>query len=214
MRACCRRSRGDDAPDAVPYYFTALSALVFMPLSQPISRRALKHTRVMMVEAFARDDGLWDLDARITDTKTGDAKLASGVRPAGMPIHDLLLRITIDVHLTIVHAEAFSEAVPFTDYCETVGPSYASLIGLSLMQGFRHGLQERMAGIKGCTHLTELGQILPTAAVQALAGEPQFASALSAQQKPFQIDHCHAMRSDGAAVARYYPKWAVKPATG
>jgi hypothetical protein len=45
------------------------------------------------------------------------------------------------------------------------------LIGLNLMQGFRHELKQRLAGVAGCTHLTELAQILPTAAVQAFAGD-------------------------------------------
>ena len=51
-----------------------------MPLTPSTSRRALKHTRAIQIEAFVRDDGLWDLDAHIIDIKTRDAKLASGVR--------------------------------------------------------------------------------------------------------------------------------------
>jgi len=26
-------------------------------------------------------------------------------------------------------------------------------------------------------------------------------------RKPFPLDRCHALRSDGTAVARYYPTW-------
>ena len=40
-----------------------------MPLTPSTSRRALKHTRAIQIEAFARDDGLWDIDAHITDIK-------------------------------------------------------------------------------------------------------------------------------------------------
>lgn len=189
-----------------------------MPLSPPISRRALKHTRAIQIEAFARDDGLWDIDARITDIKTRDATLASGVRPAGMPMHDLSLRLTIDTRLTIVDAEAVSDAVPYPGYCNTIGPAYKHLVGLNLLKGFRQELKQRLSGIDGCTHLTELAQILPTAAIQAFAGEV-FASTSDGtgkneqnDQKPFQLDRCHALRTDGAAVAEYYPRWAVKPA--
>ena len=46
-----------------------------MPLSSPVSR-TLRHTRAIQVDAYARDDGLWDLDARITDVKTRDIALA------------------------------------------------------------------------------------------------------------------------------------------
>ncbi|MBC7499055.1 MAG: DUF2889 domain-containing protein [Herminiimonas sp.] len=189
-----------------------------MPLSPPVSRRALKHTRAIQIEAFARDDGLWDIDARITDVKTRDAKLASGIRPAGSPMHDLWLRLTIDTHLTIVDAEAVSDAVPYPGFCDTIGSSYKQLVGLNLLQGFRHELKARLAGTSGCTHLTELAQILPTAAVQAFAGEVldtrDGASADEQGTKPFQLDRCHALRTDGAAVAQYYPRWAVKSPAG
>ncbi len=188
-----------------------------MPLSPPTSRRALKHTRTIEVEAFARDDGLWDLDARITDTKTRDAKLASGVRPAGTPIHDLWLRVTIDTQLTIIDAEAVSDAVPYPGYCNTIGPAYKSLIGLNLLKGFRQQLNERLSGIDGCTHLTELAPVLPTAAVQAFAGDVfktrDGDDADEQSPKPFQLDRCHALRTDGPAVAKFYPRWAVKPDT-
>lgn len=187
-----------------------------MPLSPPSSRRALKHTRAIHIEAFARDDGLWDIDAHITDTKTRDARLASGIRPAGSPIHDLWLRLTVDTQLNVVDAEAVSEAVPYPGYCDSNGAAYRRLIGLNLLKGFRDGVRERLGGIQGCTHLTELCQVLPTAVIQALAGDVidtrDGPDAADQQQKPFQLDRCHALRTDGEAVARYYPRWSVLPA--
>lgn len=186
-----------------------------MPLSPPSSRRALKHTRAIQIEAFARDDGLWDIDAQISDTKTRDSKLASGIRPAGEPIHSLWLRLTIDLQLNVVDAEAVSDAVPYPGHCDTIGPDYKKLIGLNLMKGFRDGVKQRLSGTKGCTHLTELAQVLPTAAIQAFAGDvfdTRDGAATDEQtHKPFQLDRCHALRTDGEAVAKYYPRWAVKP---
>jgi hypothetical protein len=187
-----------------------------MPLSPPVPR-ALRHTRAIHVQAFLRDDGLWDLDARIIDVKTIDVTLASGPRPAGSALHDLNLRITIDRELVIVDAEAASDAVPYAGYCDTIATAYKSLIGLCLMKGFRAGLKERLSGVLGCTHLTELAQILPTAGLQAFAndvlktrdgdGDDQL------PHRPFQIDKCHALRADGPGVARYYPRWYTKPVT-
>ena len=186
-----------------------------MPLSPPLSRRALKHTRAIQIEAFARNDGLWDIDARITDIKTRDTTLASGVRPAGQPVHDLWLRLTVDTNLNIVDAEAASDAVPYPNYCDTIGPDYKKLIGLNLLKGFRDGVRQRLSGINGCTHITELAAVLPTATIQAFAGEVldtrDGASTDEQSQKPFQLDRCHALRSDGEAVAKFYPRWAVKP---
>ena len=190
-----------------------------MPLSSSHPRRLLKHTRSIQVQAFARDDGLWDIDAHLTDIKTSDTTLASGVRAAGTPVHDLWLRITIDTQLTVVAAEAVSDAVPYPGFCDTIGSAYGKLVGLNLMKGFRHGVTERLAGIAGCTHLTELALVLPTAAIQAFAGEvidtrdgaQDGAQDDKQQHKPFQLDRCHALRSDGAAVAQYYPRWSLKP---
>ncbi|NEX60690.1 DUF2889 domain-containing protein [Noviherbaspirillum galbum] len=187
-----------------------------MPLPTPTSRRALKHTRAIQIEAYARDDGLWDIDAHITDIKTRDSKLASGIRPAGHPMHDLWLRITIDRELNIVAAGAVSDAVPYPGYCDTIGPDYAKLVGLNLYKGFRDGVKQRLAGTQGCTHLTELAMVLPTAAIQAFAGEVidtrDGASGGAQATKPFQLDRCHALRTDGEAVAKYYPRWAIQPA--
>lgn len=189
-----------------------------MPLSPPVSRRALRHTRAIEVQAFARDDGLWDLDARISDIKTNDAQLASGVRAAGMPMHDLHLRVTIDLDLTIVAADAVSDAVPYPGFCDTIGSAYHALVGLNLMKNFRHELKIRLGGIAGCTHLTELAQVLPTAAVQAFANDVwptnDAATAAPTHVKPFQLDKCHALRTDGGAVEHYYPRWVVKAASG
>lgn len=185
-----------------------------MPLPQPSSPRAKKHARAMSVEAFARDDGLWDLDAHLTDVKTFDTRLAAAVRPAGQPVHELWLRVTIDTDFNIVDAAAASDAVPYAGYCDTIADAYRRLIGLNLMRGFRQAVKDRLSGIEGCTHITELALILPTAAVQAFAGvvfdTRDGAQDDASTQKPFQLDRCHALRSDGPAVAKYYPRWSVK----
>jgi hypothetical protein len=187
-----------------------------MSLSTPVSRRALRHTRAIDIQAFAREDGLWDLDAHITDIKVHDTLLASGLRQGGQPLHDLWLRITVDKQLTIVDAEAVSDAVPYPGFCNTIGPAYKALIGLNLMKGFRQELKARLSGIAGCTHLTELAQILPTAAVQAYANDvwPTYdkASATQSKEKPFQLDKCHALRTDGGAVIEFYPSWVAAKA--
>lgn len=185
-----------------------------MPLSPPTSPRALKHRRAIQIDAFARDDGLWDIEGRISDVKTRDAQLSSGPRPAGSPVHDMLLRLTINTRFSIVAAEAVSEAVPYPGYCDTIGPAYAKLVGLNLAQGFRKQLREVLGGSLGCTHITELAQILPTVAIQAFAGEvfnPY--EAVGDNGRPFQLDQCHALKSDGPAVAKFYPRWAVGQST-
>ena len=185
-----------------------------MPLSPPAPRKP-RHTRAITVDAYARDDGLWDLDACIRDTKTHDITLPSGSRPGGLPVHDLKLRVTIDRDMTIVDAEAASDAVPYPGFCDTIAPAYKKLIGLSLLKHFRLHLKDRLSGVLGCTHLTELAQVLPTAAIQAFADDAMANRSDDAStERPYELDRCHALRLDGPAVETYYPRWALKAVPG
>jgi len=185
-----------------------------MPLSEPASR-TLRHRRAIAVEAFSRDDGLWDIEACLTDHKDRDFALATGLRKEGTPIHSLWLRLTIDESFEVRDAEAVSDWVPYPGICDQIGPDYRQLIGLNLRRGFRHAVRERLGGAAGCTHLTELCSVLPTAAIQAFAGEVIHTpdTALKAAHEadvsapPFQLGHCHALRFDGEAVRRFYPRW-------
>ena len=171
------------------------------------------HTRSIRVDAYARDDGLWDLEAVLTDTKSRDFPLATGMRPAGDPVHDMVLRVTIDTQTTIVAVAAESRWVPYPGYCDTIGPDYGKLVGLNLLQDFRRHVQARLGGVHGCTHITELAKVLPTAAVQAFAGEvfktrdSAHAGHAHDDKMPWQLDRCHALRTDGPAVAKFYPRW-------
>nr|WP_314546860.1 DUF2889 domain-containing protein [uncultured Massilia sp.] len=185
-----------------------------MPLSPPAPRQ-LRHTRAITVEAFLRDDGMWDLDACIRDVKTHDIDLPSGRRPANVPVHDLKLRVTIDRDMVIVDAEAASDAVPYPGFCDTITPAYKQLIGLSLLKHFRLHLKDRLSGVLGCTHLTELAQVLPTAAIQAFADDEMAnRPGETASERPYELDRCHALRLDGPVVEKYYPRWALKAVPG
>jgi len=185
-------------------------------MSATPSRRFL-HTRSICVKAYARVDGLWDLEAELTEVKEKDFALAVGIGKAGDPVHAMQLRLRIDTALNIVDAQAQSDWVPYPGHCDSFGDAYRQLIGLNLLGGFRHAVLQRLGGTKGCTHLTELAGVLPTAAVQAFAGEvfrprdqahePDAADHREAEKRPFQLERCRALRVDGPAVAKYYPRW-------
>ena len=179
-----------------------------MALPPPAPERQLKHHRRIDVQIYARDAGLWEVDAVISDVKTRDVELANGVRRAGEPIHDMLLRLVIDEAFNVLEAGSETRAMPYPGECDHHGDAYGRLVGLNLMRGFRHAVQERLGGVAGCTHLTELAQVLPTAVVQAFAGEVinTRGDGDNAQQ-PFQLDRCHALRIDGNAVRTHYPRW-------
>ncbi|QOT77120.1 DUF2889 domain-containing protein [Cupriavidus basilensis] len=182
-----------------------------MPLSPPVNR-ALRHRRAITAEAYLRDDGLWDIEARLTDTKPREIPLAGGgVRPVGEPLHDLWLRVTIDLRMNVVDADACSDWVPYPGQCDTIGPAYRKLIGLNLMKGFRKSVKERLSGVAGCTHLTELAGILPTTAIQAFAGDVfnirDGGVEDTSTEPPYQLHGCHALHFEGEVVRQFYPRW-------
>jgi hypothetical protein len=179
-----------------------------MPLPPAAPARQLKHSRRIDVQIYARGNGLWEVDAEISDTKTRDAHLAGGVRRAGEPIHDMLLRVVVDERFNIVEAGSETRGMPYPGHCDDHGDAYASLIGLNLLKGFRDAVRQRIGGTVGCTHITELTQVLPTAVVQAFAGDViNTRDGAGAGQPPFQLDRCHALRRDGDAVRLHYPRW-------
>ena len=170
------------------------------------SDRRLVHTRSIRGYAYARADKLWDLVACLQDVKQKDLSLEDGMRPAGTPYHDMELTVTIDATMQILDVQARTLASPYAGVCDSFPEVYRKLIGLNLMRGFREQVRDRVGGIQGCTHLTELALVLPTLAIQAFAGELH-AIGRESDSKPLQLDRCRALRADGAFVATHYPRW-------
>ena len=179
-----------------------------MPLPVSEVERELLHTRRVRYEGYKRTDGLWDIEAHLTDIKNHDYQLKTGVRRAGQPVHSMWLRLTIDRKFNVIHAEATSEAVPYPGGCEPIAPAYRALIGLNLVQDFRKRARERLGGVRGCTHLTEMLAGMPTAAIQSFAGEMK--EEQDDGRRPFQLDQCHALESSTETVRQWYPRWYRK----
>ena len=183
-----------------------------MALPTAASERQLKHRRSIDVQIYARGNGLWEVDARISDVRTRETRMVAGIRPAGAPIHDMLVRLVVDERFNVVEAGAQTLAMPYPGQCDAYGDVYARLVGLNLLRGFRYAVLERLGGMQGCTHITELTQVLPTAVVQAFAdGVIDTSGDGEAGAQPFQIDRCHALRADGPTVKTYYPRWYRAP---
>lgn len=173
-----------------------------MPLPDTVARQPI-HTRAIEIRGYRREDGLFDIEGHLVDTKPYDFKLAAGLRPAGEPVHDMWLRITVDRTLTIVDAAAATDAMPYVGACDAITPDYRKLVGLAIRPGYPQRLKELFGGVRGCTHITELAGALATAAFQSMAGQ----GLQPPDRKPFQLDRCHALDATGPVVARYYPKW-------
>jgi hypothetical protein len=174
-----------------------------MPGIEPTVARAPLHRRTIEINGYKREDGLYDIEGHLVDTKPYDFNLAAGVRPANEAIHGMWLRITVDRDLVIVDAAAAMDAMPYVDHCNQIVPAYRKLIGLAIRPGYHRQVQERLGGIRGCTHISEMAGALATAAFQTMAGQ----RLQDPDRKPFQIDRCHALDATKPVVAKYYPRW-------
>jgi hypothetical protein len=183
-----------------------------MPLSEPVNRRHL-HTRTVIIEGFAREDGLWDIEGRMTDVKTyGFPNRDRGRVEAGEPVHDMRVRLTIDVEFRIHRVEASTDASPYR-ICPEIAPGYKKLEGAVIGPGWRKKIREAMGGREGCTHISELLVAMATGAYQTLFAERAKRNAdqppLPAKEgRPGWINSCYALREEGEVVRREWPQWA------
>ena len=174
-----------------------------MSLSSPAPRRHL-HTRTIKCEGFEREDGLFDIEAQIIDQKTYAVdEPIRGHRPAGAPVHDMQLRLTLDRDMTVRAIEVTTNHAPY-DICPSVAPGYQRLIGAKVGGGWRKAVTEAVGRTRGCTHITELLMPAATVAFQTMGSwKPQEGAAAGA--KPAFIDGCKAWASDGPVVQKLFP---------
>ncbi len=199
-----------------------------MPLSPPVGRQHL-HTRRVTCQGFFREDGLWDIEGRITDTKSYEhANEWRGPLKPGELVHDMSIRLTLDHKFTIVDVEAVTDSSPYR-ICGEVAPDFRKLIGLRVGGGFHRAVRERLGGVHGCTHIVELLGPVATTAFQTVSSrkardlnhehraktgmlpKPDAAKASGKPRKPPVIDTCHAWAADGEVVKRWTPQFYTGP---
>ncbi len=199
-----------------------------MPLT-PAKSREILHTRRYEFQAFGRDDGLWDLEGRITDVKPysfPNREREGGWVAAGEAIHDMSVRLTFDDSLTIVAIEAVTDGGPYR-ICPAITPNFQRLVGIKVGPGWRRAIASRLGGAEGCTHLVELLYAMATPAYQGIvpalsrrrrqreeAGKapPKTEAAKPAATWPPLMDSCHAYRHDGEIALRNWPEAAAEAA--
>jgi DUF2889 family protein len=138
-----------------------------MPLTPPQSREAI-HTRAIEINGYHRADGLYDIEAHLTDTKTfGQSNYDRGFIAAGEPVHDMWLRLTIDDQMRIAEVDAVSDKTPYL-MCPAAAPNFSRLTGLRIKPGFLREANQLIGGTVGCTHLRELLQQMATTAFQTI----------------------------------------------
>lgn len=177
-----------------------------MPLSPPAPRQKL-HTRTIVIEGYRREDGLFDIEARLDDTKTYPfANEDRGEIAPGEKLHGMLMRLTIHEDMMVVACEANTEFGPYA-VCPAIAPNFANLAGLRIGPGWTRRVKEVVGGVKGCTHLVELLGPMATVAFQTLVVVRRKKQAASSGP-PALLNTCHAYAADGPMVARRWPEYA------
>ncbi|WP_151702554.1 DUF2889 domain-containing protein [Nitrincola alkalilacustris] len=174
-----------------------------MPLTKAV-RRKLQHRRTVVCDGYEREDGLWDIEGRMTDVKTDtvDNPERGGFVPAGEPFHDIWLRLTLDRTLKIHQAEAAIEASPFR-ICPGITGQYRKLEGTRIGPGWHRQANDLLGGTRGCTHLNELLKPLATTAIQALW--PSTDEEVMKLGANVMLNTCHTWGQGSQVIKQYLP---------
>ena len=188
-----------------------------MSLPAPAPRR-LSHTRTVVFQGYDREDGLWDIEATLTDVKPYTFQVPNEPAfPADEPIHGLSIRLTIDNDMLIHDVATSLDHIPHAE-CSQGPMNMHKLKGCRMGKGWRKTIDEKVGGLDGCTHLREMLFNMATAAFQTLPSGQWHRRELAGQphpvleHAPFHLGHCVTWAFDSPTVARAYPMF-YKPRT-
>ena len=168
------------------------------------------HHRRVECRGYRRDDGLWDIEGHLVDTKPFDIPTAArgGEIRAGEALHEMWIRLTVDTDLVVRQVEAKTDFGPY-GVCGDITGNFQALVGLRIAPGWTLKTRTLLGGVKGCTHLVELLGPIATTAFQTIY--PARVRRESASRPPL-LDSCHAYRSDGPLVKAKWPQFYTGPA--
>ncbi|WP_291519021.1 DUF2889 domain-containing protein [Acidovorax sp.] len=176
-----------------------------MPLSPP-APRTLKHVRRVQYQGFEREDGLWDIEGELHDSKAYDGpsfREPSRIRHAGDPIHHMWLRVTVNRQLVVQTIEVQMDAHPLKG-CREAQSALQHMVGCSMARGWRQAIQKHLGGVASCTHVRELLFNLATAAFQSV---PAVFSSANPDEPPRHLGQCTGWDFNGPGVKEYFPQF-------
>ena len=186
-------------------------------LPAPVARRPI-HTRRVQFEGFLRDDGLWDIDCQLSDTKAEPIHLIErGLLPPGEPVHLFQVRLTVDDGFTIRAVQTAAARVPFNECHIPADAPMQKLVGLTMGPGWRKAIDGAIGGVGGCTHLRELVFNAATAAFQmiphyrAMQGGSDQPPGAGSDEPPYYMGQCMTWAFEGPVVQRIAPQFYRGP---
>jgi hypothetical protein len=134
-------------------------------------------------------------------------------------VHDMELRVTVRVDdLTITAAEAVMHTFPHAE-CPSIQPAFRGLVGLSVARGYTREVQQRFAGVRGCTHLEQVARSMGPFVIQAVTSRRALARArgdiehiFDGGGTPLPSNTCHVWAEGGVAEQKLASGW--QPGTG
>jgi hypothetical protein len=186
-----------------------------MPLSAPAARGPI-HRRVIDMQAYAREDGLYDVEARLVDTKpfVFERLGSPDPVPVGQALHDLWVRLTVDEQYVVRAIEASSDTTPYP-LCKEAEATLQVLVGERIARGWSAKVKERLRGAASCTHLMEMLIPLATTALQGIRGvKPKDERRPAEGGTPAQIDSCYAYGRGRSIVQWMWPEHWRAPGSG
>jgi len=182
-----------------------------------IERTELHH-RQIEIRFFQRADGLYEVEGRLLDRKSQPFRrpLQDRDMPAGVPLHDITVRLVVDESSLVHDASASLSASPFT-LCREAARTLEPLKGLRIGAGWNKRVRELLGGAASCTHIVELLGPMATTVHQGFA--PQRVARMTepgSEEYKSKVDSCYSYGRDRAVVARLWPhlkggKENVKP---
>jgi hypothetical protein len=159
------------------------------------------------MKVFARDAGLYDIEAHLIDRKPFPfwREQRDAPVPAGQPVHDFQVRLTVDAKYVVRCIEASSDTTPF-ELCREAERTLAVLIGERVASGWSSKVKGALRGAASCTHLMEMLIIMGTAAFQGIRGLARREKIVTDEQTVMaKLDSCYAYARKRAVVKMYWP---------
>lgn len=178
------------------------------------NERRLVHTRQITCRAFRTGEGLFEIEAELSDEKGQQVDFRSRAPvPPGQFMHRMGVTLTIDDDYTIRDVRAATLTAPWA-MCGGTDAAYRKLIGLRIGPGFSQKMKELLGGVQGCTHLSELVAQAANTYMQA-SWPDRIARQMAVSEDPRGwpdkstlgfVNHCHAWRQDGETLVQEYPE--------